>query len=163
MKFRILFLIVTTLFLLNCNYNMPRNPVVEENTNTKPQKSEAQLAEEKRLLTEDPLILSFTSDYKTIPCNNREIEILDDATSNTFKFTGECKKITVDGVSNKVTLEKVGEIIVIGTSNRVIYGEGIDGKKPKITKTGVSNYVDTSPEAIDKQQKEAANKKQFKM
>ena len=159
MKFNLFLLILICLFLFGCNYNVPQNPVVEDNSNTKPQKSEAQLAEEQRLATEDPLILAETSDYKTIPCNNREIEISEDATASSYKLTGECKKITVNGVSNKVTVEKVGEIVVSGSSNKVIYGEGLEGKKPKITKTGISTSVDSQKDLNEKNNKEAANKK----
>lgn len=159
MKFYLLLIILVCSFLSGCNYNIPQNPVVEENTNTKPQKSEEQLAAEKRLLTEDPLILSETSDNKTIPCNNREIEVSEDATASNYRLTGECKKVTVAGVSNKVTVEKVGEIVVSGSSNKVIYGEGLDGKKPKIKKTGVSTSVDSQNDLKEKSDKEAANKK----
>lgn len=159
MKFNLFLPILICLFFLGCNYNIPENPVVEENTNTKPQKSEAQLAEEKRLLTEDPLIFSETSDSKTIPCNNREIEITEDATASNYKLTGECKKVTVAGVSNKVTVEKVGEIVVSGSSNKVIYSEGPEGRKPKITKTGVSTSIDSQKDLNEKTEKEAANKK----
>jgi hypothetical protein len=155
MKSKLLFFLVFGLFLSGCNYNKLREVVVEENTNVANQKSQEQIDAENRLFNDDPLILSSTSDYKAIPCNNREIEITREATSNNFKLTGECKKISVDGVSNDVTVEKVGEIIVKGTSNKVIYGEGIDGKKPKITKTGVSNAVDSRSV---KEKKEAENK-----
>lgn len=143
MKFNLLLMILACSLLLGCNYNIPQNPVVEENTNTKPQKSEAQLEAEKKLLTDDPLILTETGEYQTIPCNNREIEVSEDSTASNFKLTGECKKVTVAGVSNKITVEKVGEIVVSGSSNKVIYGEGLEGKKPKITKTGVSTSVET--------------------
>ncbi len=156
MKLKLLFFVIGGLFLSGCNYNMPREIVVENtnNLNVNKEPSEA----EKKLLTDDPLMLSETSDFKTIPCNGREIEVSEDATANNFKLTGECKKITVDGVSNTVTVEKVGEIIVKGTSNKVTYGEEIDGKKPKITKTGVSTSVDSMQSVKDK--KEAENKKQ---
>ncbi len=153
---KLLFFLVYGIFIYGCNYNIPRNPVVQENTNKGIQKTQAQIDAENRLLTEDPLILSSTSEFKTIPCNNREIEITSETTSNNFKFTGECKKITVDGVSNEVTVEKVAEIIVKGTSNKVTYGEGIDGKKPKITKTGISTSVDSMQDVNKK--KAAENK-----
>jgi len=159
MKSKLFSLILVCLFFLGCNYNIPQNPVVEDNSNTKPQKSEAQLEAEKRLLTENPLILSEVSDNKTVPCNNREIEISEDSTASNYKLTGECKKVTVAGVSNKVTVEKVGEIVVSGSSNKVVYGEGLDGKKPKITKTGVGTAVDSQKDLKEKNDKEAANAK----
>lgn len=153
MKYSLLLLSLFAISFSACNYNIPQNPVVEENTNTAPKKSEAQLAEEKRLETEDPLILSEVSDIKTIPCNNREIEISEDATASNYKLTGDCKKVTVNGVSNKVTVDKVGEIVVSGSSNKVVYTEGLDGKKPKITKTGISTAVDSAQDLKNKQSK----------
>lgn len=154
MKFYLFLTLIICLFFAACNYNVPQNPIAEENTNAAPQKSEAQLAEEKRIETEDPLILSDVSDIRTIPCNNREIEITDDATSSNIKLTGECRKITVAGVSNRVTVDKVGEIVVSGSSNKVVYTEGLDGKKPKITKTGVSTSIDSAQSLNEKKAKQ---------
>ena len=157
MNLRLILFVYLVLCFSGCNYNVPREVVVKNTNDSKPERNPAIVEAEKRLLTDDPLILSETGDYRTVPCNGREIEVSEDATAGTYKLSGECKKITVDGVSNTVTVEKVGEIVVNGTSNKVIYGEGIDGKKPKITKTGVSNTVD-SVEAVSK--KKAAESKQ---
>lgn len=150
MKFLPIIFIYIVLVFSGCNYNMPREVVVE-NTNEKPQRDPAFVEAEKRLLTDDPLILSEGSDYKTIPCNGREIEVTDDVTASTYKLQGECKKITIAGVSNKVTVDKVGEIIVNGTSISVIYGEGINGKTPKITKSGASTEVLSLKASLEKQ------------
>jgi hypothetical protein len=154
MKFSLILLILICVFFSGCYYNKLKETVVVENTNAGIQKTQEQIDAENRLLTEDPLILSSTSDLKTIPCNNREIEITNDATSNNFRLTGECKKVTVDGVANDVKVEKVAEIIVKGTSNKVSYGEGVDGKKPKITKTGISTSVDSMPSLKEKKEAE---------
>ena len=78
-----------------------------------------------------------TAAYK---CNGKEVEV--GGTANIVNLTGECKKVTVAGVSNKVNVEKVGEINVSGISNKVTYGEGMNGKKPKISKSGTSTSVD---------------------
>lgn len=153
MRLRLLIFVHLILFFSGCNYNMPREVVVENTNEAKPQRDPAVVEAEKRILTEDPLILSETSDTKTIPCNNREIEVSEDATASNYKLTGECKKVTVAGVSNKVSVEKVGEIVVSGSSNKVIYGEGLEGKKPKITKTGVSTEV-TQIKTSEEKQKE---------
>ena len=99
---------------------------------------------------ETKLVLTGSGESTTHPCNGREVEIGDSATAINYTFTGECKKITVDGVSVTVNVEKVGEIVVRGVSNRVIYGEGIGGKKPKITKSGTSTFAETKAEAEKK-------------
>jgi hypothetical protein len=154
MKFNLILLVLICVFFAGCYYNKLKEVVVEENTNAANRKTQAQIDAENRLLTEDPLIFSEASDYKSFPCNGREIEIVKEATSNTFKISGECKKLTVDGVANNVTVEKVGEIVVRGTSNKVTYGEGLEGKKPKIDKTGISNTVDSLKTVNEKKKAE---------
>ena len=150
MKFNLILFALICVIFSGCYYNKLKETVVVENTNVANRKTQAQIDAENQLLTEDPLILSEASDYKSFPCNGREIEILKEATSSTFNVSGECKKITVDGVANNVTVEKVGEIVVRGTSNKVTYSEGLEGKKPKIDKTGISNSVDSSKAVKEK-------------
>ncbi|HXH69966.1 MAG TPA: DUF3060 domain-containing protein, partial [Pyrinomonadaceae bacterium] len=99
---------------------------------------------------ETKLILSGSGESATYPCNGREVEVEESVTASTYTLTGECKKLMVDGVSVTVNVEKVGEIVVIGVSNKVIYGEGIGGKKPKITKSGTSTSAETKAEAEKK-------------
>ncbi len=94
--------------------------------------------------SETKLVLIGSGESTTYSCNGREVEIEESATAISYTFTGECKKITVDGVSVTVNVEKVGEIVVKGVSNKVIYGEGIGGKKPKITKSGTSTSAETN-------------------
>ena len=157
MKSKILILLISGLFLFGCDYEFKEKPPTESNSasnsankNTTAQTNAANsnqggdvTSPVKDEDTTGPLILSGTSESRTIPCNGREVELLEDATANTYTLTGSCKKLTVDGVSNKVNVEKVGEISVKGTSNKVVYVEGLDGKKPKITKSGVSTAVDS--------------------
>ncbi|MDQ3798028.1 MAG: DUF3060 domain-containing protein [Acidobacteriota bacterium] len=107
------------------------------------------------------LILTGTSQSATYPCNGREVEIDEDTTTGKYTLTGECGKLTVDGVSNVVRVEKVGEIVVKGVSNKVIYVEGIGGRKPKITNTGTSTSAESKAEA-EKRESEAEKKGQAK-
>ena len=101
------------------------------------------------------LTVSDTGRTATLPCNRQEIELDENATANTLTFTGECKKLTVNGVSNKIFVEKVGEIIVTGISNKITYGEGISGKKPKITKSGTHTDVYQKGSAEEKKATES--------
>jgi len=103
---------------------------------------------------EEKLILTSSGESTTFPCNGREVEVDESVTASTYTLTGECKKLTVDGVTVTVNVEKVGEIVVTGVSNKVIYGEGIKGKKPKITKSGPSVTVESKAEA---EKREAQN------
>ncbi len=153
MKLKLLIILIGGLFVFGCDYQFKEKPQVESNsantnanvpTNTAGNStSNAANGESKEETSNEPLILSGTSESRTIPCNGREVEVLEDATANSYTLTGTCKKLTVDGVSNKVSVEKVGEISVKGTSNKVTYVEGLGGKKPKITRSGVSTAVDS--------------------
>ncbi len=105
--------------------------------------------------TGEKLVISAMAEFTTIPCNGREIEITEEATANNYTFTGECKKLTVGGVSNKITVEKVGEIVAKGISNKIAYGEGLNGKKPKISSSGKSTVVETI-KARDERKAEAS-------
>jgi hypothetical protein len=77
----------------------------------------------------------------------------------TFGFIGDCKRITVSGgrnvlsivsvgklvvggKTNMVEAEKVDSISVSGSSNQVSWKEALNGDKPKITKGGRGNRVE---------------------
>ncbi|MEZ5346207.1 MAG: DUF3060 domain-containing protein [Pyrinomonadaceae bacterium] len=92
------------------------------------------------------LLLTDTGKFETISCNQRDVELDSESTANTYTFTGECKTLIVDGVSNKVYVEKVGSIDVKGISNKVFYKSGLDGEKPKIKKEGTSTIVEQEKE-----------------
>lgn len=151
MKARLLIFTVGALFLAACGSESANN----SNANANANKANANQAIDSSV----PLILSGTSDSSKIPCGGREVEVDETATANDYTLTGECKKITVDGVSNTVTAEKVGEIIVKGSSNKVVYTEGLDGKKPKIKNTGVSSVIDSKKSLDEKKAKEDAKMK----
>lgn len=151
MKAKLLFFITIGLFLTACG---------DSNQNTKNANTNANSAAVKPPIdSNERLILSGTNEFSKIPCGGREVEIDETATANDYTLTGECKKITVDGVSNEINVEKVGEIIVKGTSNKVIYSEGLEGKKPKIKNSGVSSVIDSKKSLDDKKAKEAAQTK----
>jgi hypothetical protein len=172
MKSKLLIFLTIGLFLFGCDYQFREKPQTDENANTanspKNQNSNNETNQsnntnagnsnskaENADSSSEPLILSGTSESTTFSCNKREVEVVEDATANSYTLTGECKKLTVDGVSNKVSVEKVGEIVVKGTSNKVTYGEGFDGKKPKISKSGVSTSVDSMKSAKEKKDAES--------
>lgn len=151
MKTKILSFIIIGLLLSACD-NGKQNAVNNANVNTN-------AAAKPPIDSSVPLLLSGTNEFSKIPCGGRVVEIDETATANDYTLTGECKKITVDGVSNEINVEKVGEIVVKGSSNKVIYTEGLDGKKPKITNSGVSSVIDSKKSLEDKKAKEDAKKK----
>lgn len=152
MKTKILSFIIIGLLLSACD-NGKQNAVNNANVNTNA------AAAKPPIDSSVPLLLSGTNEFSKIPCGGRVVEIDETATANDYTLTGECKKITVDGVSNEINVEKVGEIVVKGSSNKVIYTEGLDDKKPKITNSGVSSVIDSKKSLEDKKAKEDAKKK----
>lgn len=165
MKLKLLFFLIGGLFWSGCGYELPKTPetnsATQTNQNAKNQSNEtkdginAEAADKKDgAAVSEKLILSGTGETATYPCNGREVEIEEAATANNYTLTGECKKLTVDGVSNKITVEKVGEIVAAGISNKVTYGEGIGGKQPKISKSGTSTSVESIKSQEEKKQAE---------
>lgn len=169
MKSRVLFFLIAGLFLAACGYELPKmansadnstNSASPANLNAKNQSNQMNAGQANNTGSTtsqtnggnsgEKLILNGSSESATHACNGREVEVRETATANTYMLTGECKKITVDGVSNTINVEKVGEISVTGVSNKITYGEGIGGKKPKITKSGTSTFVESKAEAEKK-------------
>lgn len=163
------FILIGGIFLAGCGYELPKTPEnVNNSRNANAQANqtadnqsaaagnsmnkESKPADSKAETGDGKLILSGTGEIATYPCNGREVEIEEEATANSYTLTGECKKLTVAGVSNKITVEKVGEIAAGGISNRVTYTEGIGGKSPKISKSGTSNTVESKKAEEEKKQ-----------
>lgn len=89
--------------------------------------------------TAEKLTLKGMNENKTIACEGRRV--LANGSGNNYTFTGECEALLVNGTGQKITVEKVGRINVNGTGNKVFYGEGSDGKEPRISKVGTGNSV----------------------
>lgn len=173
MKLKVIIFLTGALFLPACGYELPKMANSADNStnstanqNAKTQSNQANNAVNAGTADKNAnstasqtdsgnagggkLVLSGSSESATHACNGREVEIKESATANRYILTGECKKISVDGVSNTINVEKVGEIVVNGVSNRVVYDEGIGGKKPKITKGGTSTFVESRAEVEKK-------------
>ena len=173
MKSKLLLFLIAALYFSGCNTELKNSSATTDNSETRINRNAADTANQINTGANTPiannsaaetgssdgapLILSGTGEVKIIPCNGREIEIEEAATANTYTFTGECKKLKVDGVSNKIRVDRVGEISVIGISNSVVYGEGLKNQKPKIQKSGKDTSVETVKE---NEAKKAAEKKQ---
>jgi Protein of unknown function (DUF3060) len=88
----------------------------------------------------------------------KDPEVSISSASGTFTFTGACKKISVDGAANQLTVQSVekislvgsmnvvtidaaGKISLVGSSNQVTWKKGLGGAKPKISNVGTANKV----------------------
>lgn len=162
MKIQIVILILAFAFS-GCNYKLREIPKSNANSetsqaNTEIPASDGKTADTSGTETADDgleggeLLISDTGINATYDCKNREVELDKDTTANSVTLTGTCKKVTVDGVSNKVFVEQVGQIIVRGVSNKVVYESGIGGGEPKISVSGTSTSakkkeMETKPES----------------
>lgn len=169
MKSKLLIFLIGSLIWSACSYQ-PENAANSGTQTSRNSKNQSNQTDKNAAATNsnqesgnnsgEKLVLTGTSQFASYPCNGREVEIDEDTTSGRYTLTGECKKLVVDGVASTVTVEKVGEIEVKGASNKVIYGEGIDGKKPKITKSGTSAVVESKAEAEKKEKEKEAGRNQ---
>lgn len=176
MKFKLLFFLIAGMYLFGCNYEFSNssenagNSSNSDNRGNQAARSESndvktaanaaasnKTGEKVENSEGGKLVLSDTGKVAVYPCNGREVEIEEPATANDYTLTGECKKLTVNGVSNKIKVDKVGAISVTGVSNKIAYGEGLNNQKPPIKKSGTDNSVETVKSQEEK--KEAANKK----
>ncbi|WP_375768778.1 DUF3060 domain-containing protein [Archangium gephyra] len=60
---------------------------------------------------------------------------------NDITLTGECKRVSVNGSTNKVKVEAVATIDVTGSDNQVTWKRAVGAKKPKVNRTGSNNKV----------------------
>jgi Protein of unknown function (DUF3060) len=82
----------------------------------------------------------ITSDQKVnYQGEGRHFEI----TGNNDQITiaGDCSKVEVLGAGNKITLDAVGIITLVGNNNLVTYRQGLNGGHPKIETVGENNKV----------------------
>lgn len=70
---------------------------------------------------------------------NEDIEV--NGQGHTLTFTGPCRTIRVNGQGNTVTTDAAANIVANGMNNTVSWKNGTDGKKPKISVSGIGNAV----------------------
>jgi hypothetical protein len=76
---------------------------------------------------------------ETIECDGSGVIIT--GSSNKLTLIGECPAVEVTGTKNEIWIETAGTIEVTGTSNVVIWSEGLAGQRPKISDNGVRNQI----------------------
>jgi hypothetical protein len=85
------------------------------------------------------IVRSAGGAVETINCQGQSVSIK--GASSSFTLVGECPLVSVTGASNKVQIELAGTITVTGTSNEVVWSQGIKGELPRISDTGTGNTV----------------------
>lgn len=61
--------------------------------------------------------------------------------SHIVTLDGECAKVSVSGNSHVVNVDGVAKLSVSGNNNKVTWVRGVDGKDPKVSKSGNMNSV----------------------
>jgi hypothetical protein len=82
----------------------------------------------------------ITSDQKVnYQGEGRHFEIT--GNNDQISIAGDCSKVEVLGHNNKITLDAVGIITLVGNNNLVTYRQGLNGARPKIETVGENNQV----------------------
>jgi hypothetical protein len=82
----------------------------------------------------------ITSDQKVnYQGEGRHFEIT--GNNDEIGIVGDCSKVEVLGHDNKITLDAVGIITLVGNNNLVTYRQGLNGAHPKIETVGENNQV----------------------
>jgi len=82
----------------------------------------------------------IASDQKqTYQGEGRHFEIT--GNNDELTISGECSKVEVLGHDNKISLDAVGVIQLVGHDNLITYRRGLNGGKPKIETLGENNKV----------------------
>ncbi len=77
---------------------------------------------------------------ETHRCSSKtEVDV--SGSDNDVTLTGDCKRVSVSGSGNKVNVEAVGAIDVMGANNAVTWKKAVGGKKPKVSRSGANNKV----------------------
>jgi hypothetical protein len=84
--------------------------------------------------------LSGSGMQETLRCSPKT-EVNISGSDNDITLTGECKRVSVNGSTNKVTVEAVATIDVTGSENQITWKRAVGAKKPKVNRTGHNNKV----------------------
>lgn len=105
----------------------------DEDTDVEEQEAEAS--------DDDGLVINGVSVKKVVTCKTPKDDVVVNGTSHEITVHGECKSVTVNGTGHKVSIDAAGAITVNGTGLEVRWKKGLQGKDPKIAKSGTGIKV----------------------
>jgi hypothetical protein len=85
-------------------------------------------------------VVEGASKKVTVPCGKGGVRVA--GLSNQVTLTGVCENVTVEGKSNTVHIATLGRLTLAGSSNRVYWKDGIDGRMPRIDRSGTDNVAE---------------------
>ncbi|RYU81895.1 DUF3060 domain-containing protein [Hymenobacter persicinus] len=81
------------------------------------------------------IVITGDKTVQTRACTGQDVQVVGNA--NQATFTGRCGEATVMGADNRVSLENVTSISLIGSNNTVTWR----GTKPEISNVGTGNRI----------------------
>ncbi len=63
------------------------------------------------------------------------------AAATRLHLVGRCPRVDITGAGNEVTIDLAGTISVTGTRDKVTWHDGLDGRQPSVTTTGLLSTV----------------------
>ncbi len=85
-------------------------------------------------------VVEGASKKVTVACGKAGVRVA--GLSNQVTLTGVCENVTVEGKSNTVHIATLGRLTLAGSSNRVYWKDGIDGRMPTIDRSGTDNLAE---------------------
>jgi len=85
------------------------------------------------------IIVGENNGRRVIRCNGQDVEV--DGNQNTITLSGNCAVILVKGNHNRVAVESVAWLRLIGSDNQVSWARGAGGRPPSVVDVGSRNSV----------------------
>jgi len=85
------------------------------------------------------IIVGENNGSRVIRCNGQDVEV--DGNQNTITLSGNCAVILVKGNHNRVAVESVAWLRLIGSDNQVSWARGAGGRQPSVVDVGSRNSV----------------------
>jgi hypothetical protein len=85
------------------------------------------------------IIVGENNGGRVIRCNGRDVEV--DGNQNTITLSGNCAVVLVKGNHNRVAVESVAWLRLIGSDNQVSWARGVGGRPPSVVDVGARNSV----------------------
>ena len=84
-------------------------------------------------------VVSGTGLRRSVTCNRGRVTV--EGQDNQVVMRGPCERVAIKGSGHQVWIEEVGSLSVQGTGQDVQWVRGLDGKAPKVVKSGSGHTV----------------------
>ena len=76
---------------------------------------------------------------RSVTCNRGRVTV--EGRDNQVVMRGPCERVAIKGSGHRIVIEEVGSLSVQGSGHDVQWVRGLDGKDPKVTKSGSGHTV----------------------